>query len=113
MKNMVIDILDYLGVSPKYVGYAYLIDGCVIACNLLKSSNKLSMKVIYNMLAIKYHTRDICVEKNARVCIEGVFKNGIIKHINSIFENISTYYDDRPSNKLLFITIVNYLNRSK
>ena len=76
---------------------------------LLKNNKKVILFDLFNKIANKYHTNILCVERNTRICVEGIFKNGNINNINKIFEHISSYYDDRPSNKLFLTTIVNYL----
>ena len=113
MKRDVINVLDFLGVSPKYEGYKYIIDGATMMIKLVKENKKIVIINLFNEIADKYQTNSCCVEKNTRVCVEGTFKNGNLANIYQVFNSISSYYDDRPSNKLFLTTIVNYLNRSK
>ena len=113
VRKNIIEFLDYLGFSPKYLGYNYIVDVSVLTNKLFNKNKKIKIVELYNNVAEKYNTNFKCVDKNTRVCLEGTFKNGNINHINQIFENISAYYDDRPSNKLFFMTIINYLNKNK
>lgn len=111
MKEVIIDFMSYLGVSTKYEGYKYMIDVTLMINRNFKRNEKLLLTDLYKRIAKKFNISYKCVEKNIRTCIEGLFKNGNIIHINEVFENISYYYDDRPSNKLFFTTIINYLNK--
>ncbi len=109
----VINVLDFLGVSPKYEGYKYIVDDTIMMMDLVKNNKKIVLLDLFLKTANKYNTNFCCIEKNMRACVEGTFKNGNLKHIYEIFNSISSYYDDRPSNKLFLTTIVNYLNKKR
>jgi two-component system response regulator (stage 0 sporulation protein A) len=112
-KLSIIDILDCLGTSPKYTGYKYIIDSTIMMSDLVNNKKKIVLSDLFSKIANKYHTNLLCVERDTRICVEGLFKNGNLNTIDMIFKNISSYYDDRPSNKLFLTTIVNYLNKNK
>ena len=112
-KLSIINILNYLGTSTKYMGYLYIIDEASMMIELMKNNQKIVLFDLFSKIANKYHTNWLCVEKNTRMCVEGIFKNGNIDNINKMFDGISSYYEDRPSNKLFLTTIVNYLNKEK
>ena len=113
MKKEVIALYDYIGVSPKYLGYKYLVDETIMYANSIKKNKEECICNITVSVADKYNTNSMCVDRNTRTIIEGTFNKGNLLHINDVFESVSTYYDDRPSVKLFLSTVVNYLINKK
>ncbi|MBR6073105.1 MAG: hypothetical protein IKP76_02155 [Bacilli bacterium] len=113
MKGKVIELYDYIGVSPKYLGYKYLVDETVLYANDVINNREEYLGEISKYVADKYNTNIMCVDRNTRTVIEGTFNKGNLIHINDIFQSVSTYYEDRPSIKLFLSTVVNYLINKK
>lgn len=107
------NLLSKLGVSPKYTGYKYIIDASLTMNNMLKKNERIIECEVFKQSADKFNTTFTAVEKNIRTCIEGLFRNGNIDNIDLLFEDISGYYEERPSNKLFLMTLINYLNKNK
>ena len=105
--------MNFIGVSTKYIGYNYLVDTTLLYHDIVKQNKKVLLGRLLNIISSKYNTKYTSVEKDARVCIEGAFRYGNLKNINAIFENISSYYEERPSIKLFISTIINYLNNNE
>ena len=113
MKGKVIELYDYIGVSPKYLGYKYLVDETVLYANDVINNKEEFLGEISKCVADKYNTNIMCVDRNTRTVIEGTFNKGNLIHINDVFQSVSTYYEDRPSIKLFLSTVVNYLINKK
>ena len=113
MKGKVIELYDYIGVSPKYLGYKYLVDETVMYANDVINNKEEYLGEISKCVADKYNTNIMCVDRNTRTVIEGTFNKGNLIHINDVFQSVSTYYEDRPSIKLFLSTVVNYLINKK
>ena len=113
MKRKVIDLYNYIGVSPKYLGYKYLVDETVMYANDVINNKEEYLGNISKYVANKYNTNSMCVTRDTRTAIEGTFNKGNLLHINDVFQSVSTYYEDRPSTKLFLSTVVNYLINKK
>lgn len=113
VKREVIELYDYIGVSPKYIGYKYLIDETIIYLENAKKNKAECLINITTTVANKYNTNSMCVDRNTRTVIEGTFSKGNLLHIDDVFSSVSTYYEDRPSIKLFLSTVVNYLINKK
>ena len=106
MRREVIELFDYLGLSPKYLGYKYLTDAAVMCIESTMDKKEITVKSLFTQVAYKYNTHYMHVDKDSRTCIEGLFIKGNLDRINEIFQSVSTYYVDKPSNKLFLKTIV-------
>ena len=113
MKRKVVELYDYIGVSPKYLGYKYLVDETLLYADAVKNNKDKYLRDISIYVANKYNTNCMCVDRNTRTVIEGTFNKGNLIHINDVFHGVSTYYDNRPSVKLFLSTVVNYLINKK
>ncbi|MCR5224335.1 MAG: sporulation initiation factor Spo0A C-terminal domain-containing protein [Bacilli bacterium] len=109
----VINILNNLGASPKYLGYNYIVDESVLIDAYNAKKKKVLLKEVHSVIANKYSKRGLTVERDIRSCIEGTFKNGNLNYIYELFFGSQAYYQERPSNKLFLTTIVNYLNKDE
>jgi hypothetical protein len=110
---MIIECLEFLGTSTKYIGYNYLVDTTLLYESGIRKNKKVLLGKLLNEISNKYNTKYTSVEKDERVCIDGIFRYGNIDNISVVFNNISGYYDERPSLKLFITTLINYLYKEK
>ena len=106
-KRGIIKLLNELGVPASYTGYNYIVEESLIILDKTSHNKKVVIYDTYKEVADKFNTNIFNVEKDIRWTIESTFKTARTSNIDKLFYNVSNYYQDRPTNKLFLLTIVN------
>ncbi len=87
--------LNLLGMSHKIKGYKY----CRESVNLMIHSERfVQIEQVYSAVAEKFHTNEICVERNIRYAIEKTWENGDIAEIDKMFGFSVSEQKGKPTN---------------
>ncbi len=105
---MITNLLHNLGIPSHLKGYKYIVE----ALNIIITKD-LPIKEVYNLIALKYNTNIILVERLIRYAIEISFNQADYKLIIGLFGHTLNINKDKPSNKLFLFTLSNALKIKK
>ena len=108
-KKSIIRFLNELGVPSNYLGYNYIIEASLIIIEETNHNKKIKLKDVNAEISHLFNTTSGSIKRDIGSCIDSMFKYAKTRNIDKVFENVSNYYDERPTNKLFLLTIVNYL----
>ena len=106
-KKGIMKILNELGVPSNYLGYNYIVEESLMILDITINNQKVILNNIDREVASKYHTNPFNIERDIRSVKEVTFRSAKTKNIDKLFYSVSNYYDERPTNKLFLLTIVN------
>lgn len=104
------DFLRELGVPPNLSGYRYIKEAIELMLERDDATEHAVSKLIYPVLASRYHKSKAGIEKAIRVAIEAAWMRGPEKMRLAIFRNTLKDFKNRPTNTEFLSTLAAYLS---
>lgn len=101
-------LLLRLGISPKLLGYKYLVE----SIKLVYANNKYLRCIttqLYPTVAEKYNTTAINVDRAIRHSISITFQKKDEELLNEIFSYVTSFKSWKPSNSEFILTMAEYI----
>ena len=102
-------VLKELGVSPKLIGYNYILAAIDFQMQDPKWCRGITRK-LYPEIARIYETTPIRVERCIRHAVESGWQRGNIEFYQEIFGHTMNLNAGKPSNMEFICTVADYLN---